>query len=152
MSQKKLERLAGAIIVVSVVLGLFFVYWSAQNRKLHGYHLSARFENIGMLQVGDPVQLGGVTVGHVQTVDIDPEDYYATLSLWIREDVRLPIETSVSVRTTSLAGGNYVKISPGEADRLLPPRSEIIKTDGVIDIAALLKEVLQLAVMGPEDK
>lgn len=152
MSQKKRERLTGAIIVLTIVLGLIFVYWSAQNRKLHGYRLSARFENIGMLQVGDPVQLGGVNVGHVQNVDIDPEDYYATVLLWIREDIRLPLETSVSVRTTSLAGGNYVKISPGEADRLLPPRSEIIKTDEVIDIAALLKEVLQLAVTGAEEK
>ena len=151
MSQEILERLIGSVIILVVMVAGMTVYWLDQNHKLDGYHLTAQFENIGMLKVGDPVQLGGIKIGHVASVDIDPENYFAKTLLWIQEDVRLWVTSSASIRKTSFAGGHYVKISPGEQNQLLPPRSEIIKTDSAIDITSLLKEVLKLAVMGPND-
>ncbi len=148
MSQKFLERGAGGIVLCLIMILLVTIYWVNQNNKLHGYHVTAYFGDIGMLQEGDSVELGGIEVGHVVSLGIDPVAYSAQTILWIQEDVRLPAETLFSIRTRSLAGGNYVKISPGNEARLLPPRSVITKTDSVIDMTALLKDVLRLAVSG----
>src|SRR6187402_1616165 len=48
-----------------------------------GYAVTARFENVGDIQAGAPVSMGGVKIGRVSNVMYDSTDYRAVVSLTI---------------------------------------------------------------------
>jgi phospholipid/cholesterol/gamma-HCH transport system substrate-binding protein len=117
MAQKNLELAVG--LFVALGLAAFFllaikVSDIASIGEDKGYRVTARFENIGGLKVRAPVTLGGVRIGRVVEVDLDPQSFDAvvTLSIDPRYD-RLPEDSSASILTSGLLGEQYVGLEPG---------------------------------------
>jgi phospholipid/cholesterol/gamma-HCH transport system substrate-binding protein len=62
----------GAIVFLSLKVGNLATFKSDE-----GYHLDARFDNIGGLKVRAPVKSAGVVVGRVEKIRLDPKTYEA---------------------------------------------------------------------------
>src|SRR5438552_3682673 len=96
--------LAVAAVAVAVLLA-----------QSSGYTVVARFENASQIVPGNEVQIGGVSVGSVDSVDL-ADDGEAELTLSLDSDVApLHQGTIAMVRVTSLASraGRYVSLVPG---------------------------------------
>lgn len=80
-----------------------------------GYNVSAEFINIGNLKVRAPIAIAGVKIGHVQSIHLNPDSFYADVTLHIENtDVKIPVQgTSVRILTEGLLGSNYLSIEPG---------------------------------------
>jgi phospholipid/cholesterol/gamma-HCH transport system substrate-binding protein len=114
-----------------------------------GYRITARFENIGGLKVRAPVTLGGVRIGRVIGIDLDPKSYeaVATLSIELRYD-RLPTDSGASILTSGLLGEQYVGLEPGGMDSHLKEGSVIKLTQSALVLEKLIGRVLTNTVAG----
>ncbi|MFM7373977.1 MAG: outer membrane lipid asymmetry maintenance protein MlaD, partial [Chthoniobacterales bacterium] len=77
------------------------------------YPLEARFANTGGLNKGSTVMLGGVTVGRVEGIRLDPSDFSAIVEMSVLKDVRLPSDTMASIKTSGLIGDKFIALAPG---------------------------------------
>ncbi len=153
MAQKNLELAVG--LFVALGLAAFFllaikVSDIASIGEDKGYRVTARFENIGGLKVRAPVTLGGVRIGRVVEVDLDPQSFDAvvTLSIDPRYD-RLPEDSSASILTSGLLGEQYVGLEPGGMGGYLKIGSVVKLTQSALVLEKLIGRMLTNAVDGP---
>ena len=78
------------------------------------YELTARFTNLGQLRPNAPVKIGGVTIGRVTRVDLDPVRFDSVVTLAVENRFNeIPVDTSAAILTGGLLGESYVGLSPG---------------------------------------
>ena len=132
------ELAAGAVVLV--VAGGFLTYAIANNGTSGGggYQLKAAFDHIDGLAVGSDVRMAGVKVGSVLGASIDPRSYLADVTLSLRDDIKLPTDSSAEVTSDGLLGGKYLALSPGGSERMLPPGGTITVTQGSVSLEQLL--------------
>jgi len=138
MSRKFPEVLTGLAVIVIAIVFLFYALGRAQALSGAGYPLSAQFSNIGGLTVGSDVKLGGVVVGRVTDEHLDPVTYAAVVKLQINKGIQLPSDTSATISSDGLLGGNYVGLSPGGSNTMLAPGQSFTVTQSAINIEDLL--------------
>jgi phospholipid/cholesterol/gamma-HCH transport system substrate-binding protein len=101
-----------------------------------GYTVQATFSNVAGLRVGTSVEIAGVDVGWVEGIRL--KNYQAIVAFRIKDGVQLPEDSIASIRTKGLIGEQFVRISPGGAERNLHPGDEIKETEPPVDIMELI--------------
>lgn len=106
-----------------------------------GYRVTAKFDNVGDLKTGSPVSMAGVRIGRVESVEFDPGDFRAVVTLRIepRYD-RIPEDSDASIQTQGLLGGKYVGIGPGGSDTFLADGGRIEFTQSAIVLESLVNK------------
>jgi phospholipid/cholesterol/gamma-HCH transport system substrate-binding protein len=139
MASERAEILAGAA-VLAVALG--FVVYAAQGAGLvaapESYPLTASFRSVEGITVGSDVRLAGVKVGTITDLTLNPETFFADASLSVRNDVLLPVDSTILVSSEGLLGGNFIELLPGGALENLEPGAEIEDTQGAVSLITLL--------------
>jgi phospholipid/cholesterol/gamma-HCH transport system substrate-binding protein len=142
MSRKIPEILTGLAVIAVAAVFLVYALGRAQALGGSGYQLKAQFSDIGGLAVGSNVKIGGVTIGHVVDETLDPQTFAAVVKLRIDNDIKLPTDSSATVSSEGLLGGNYVGISPGGAASNLQPGQSFAVTQSAINIENLLGQFI----------
>lgn len=101
-----------------------------------GYTVQATFSNVAGLRVGTSVEIAGVDIGWVEGISL--KNYQAVVAFRIKDGVQLPEDSIASIRTKGLIGEQFVRISPGGAERNLQPGDEIKETEPPVDIMELI--------------
>jgi phospholipid/cholesterol/gamma-HCH transport system substrate-binding protein len=146
MSRELLESLIGGSVLVIGLLFLIFAYTAGAVGDGSSYELLARFRTVGSLATGDDVRVSGITVGQVARKQVDPETFEVVLTLKIDGEIALPDDTRALITGESLAGNKYVQLVPGTSETMLAPGREIADTKDVVDVEALVGELIKLAV------
>lgn len=120
MVSKKIELMVGFFVALGIASVLFLalkVAGAGISGSGETYILNAKFENIGGLKVRSSVKVGGVIVGRVEKIHLDPEDYLpiATLAIDAQYD-NFPDTSSLSILTSGLLGEQYLGLEPGFID------------------------------------
>lgn len=132
-----------------VLLGfaaLFFLTTQLPNSGLSlggvtGYQLTAKFDNVGDLKTGSPVSMAGVTIGRVESVGFDPNEFRAVVTMRIETRFdQIPEDSDASIQTQGLLGGKYVGISPGGSETYLKDGSQIEFTQSAIVLESLVNK------------
>ncbi len=110
-----------------------FGFWGADS-----YQIKARFNSVSGLKAGNVVQIAGVTVGQVEDIDLNTDEFVAIVTMSIKQDVRLSDDSMAAVKTSGLIGDKYISISPGGSGFSLEPGDMIIDTQSPIDIEELV--------------
>jgi phospholipid/cholesterol/gamma-HCH transport system substrate-binding protein len=132
------------IVGIFVLLGLLALgYLAIKLGKMEviggsGYTVHAKFPTIGGLRTGSPVEIAGVEVGRVDRISL--ENFQAHIALRLNDDIKLPEDSIASVRTKGLIGEQYVRISPGGSEQMIPDRGEIVETEPPVDIMDLIAQ------------
>lgn len=106
-----------------------------------GYRLTAKFDNVGDLKTGSPVSMAGVTIGRVEAVDFDADDFRAVVALRIDPKFdRIPEDSDASIQTQGLLGGKYVGIGPGGSETYLKDGGQIEFTQSAIVLESLVNK------------
>jgi phospholipid/cholesterol/gamma-HCH transport system substrate-binding protein len=140
--QTRTEILVGIFVLVGIAcLG----YLAIRLGKLEllgnrGYVVYADFASVAGLKVGDPVEIAGVKVGRVESIDL--ADDRARLGLRVEDNVKLQEDVIASIRARGLIGDKFVLISPGAADRILAPGAKIRDTESPPDITDLIGKLI----------
>ena len=102
----------------------------------------ARFDEIGGLTTRSPVVIGGVKVGDVRAITLDP-DFSARVELSVESSLKLPKDTSAAILTAGVLGNQYVGLQPGAEDDMLKPGDSIEITEDAVILERLLGKVIQ---------
>ena len=93
----RLEFAVGAFLLLALA-SLLVLAFASTNRQFGGggdtYPLTARFSTLGQLRLQAPVRIGGVAVGRVAKIDLDPKRFDAVVTLDIDKRYALPADTS----------------------------------------------------------
>ncbi len=138
------ETITGAAVIGAA--GLFLVYAlgvGGMGRAAGGYELTARFGQAGGLAPGADVRLAGVKVGTVSEVTLDPQSFMAVTTISLRDDVKVPADSTAKITSDGLLGGSHLAIAPGGAMENLPPGSSFENTQGAVDLFGLIGQVMR---------
>lgn len=103
------------------------------------YRLVAAFDDVSGLKPGDLVKVRGATVGQVQSVAVVTGRARVTLS--VRHDVRLPIDSVAEVRWRDLIGERQLYLNPGQSGQTLSPGATVRHTKGTVDLGAVINSL-----------
>ena len=138
MQRNAIEPILGALVLVAAVAFLVFAYNKAGQRSFSGYPLTARFSSIDGLETGGDVRIGGVKVGQVTNISIDPESYLAMVKFSVDPQIKVPVDSVASITTEGLLGGKYVGLEPGVSDNMLKPGALITHTEASVSLENLI--------------
>jgi phospholipid/cholesterol/gamma-HCH transport system substrate-binding protein len=103
------------------------------------YKVVATFDDVSGLLPDDNVKVAGVVVGKVTEIKV--VDGRARVAMQIKNQYKLPSDSSASIRWRNLIGQRYVYLNPGRASTVLTSGNEITKTDSVIDLGELFNRL-----------
>jgi len=149
MTDHTTEVIVGAVVVAAAA---GFILYAAQFAGLDGarddaYVLTASFRSVEGVSVGTDVRLGGVKVGSVTGLELNPQTFRADTTFTIDGELRLPEDSAVAISSEGLLGGNFVEILPGGSPFDLEPGSAIVDTQSSVSLVQLLLRF----VTGSED-
>ena len=114
------ETVLSTLIILVAVAFLIFVYARTGTGHFGSYPLSLRLPTAAGLDVGKDVRVGGVKVGSVSRLSLDPVNYSAIVEISVRDDLSLPVDSTAAVSSTVL-GEVYLVIAPGHSARTAGP-------------------------------
>ena len=131
---------------IFLLLGIAALVWLAMRATDYGqeigkdtYTISARFTNIGDLRDRAPVKIGGVTVGMVESIVLDPVTFEAVVDMSVASRFNeIPSDTGASVLTSGVLGDRYIGLEPGGAPDMLQDGDELFITQS----AVILEQVI----------
>jgi phospholipid/cholesterol/gamma-HCH transport system substrate-binding protein len=122
------ETLIGAIVVAVALLFLAFAYMRTGSGSLSGYEVNARLSKADGLGIGTDVRISGIKVGSVSGLDLDPKNYLVTVHMNIRDDIKLPTDSSMLITSAGILGSSYLSITPGGDDTMIAAGGSIENT------------------------
>lgn len=135
---------------VFLLLGVAALLWLSTQATDYGsslgketYAISARFTNVAELKPRAPVKIGGVAVGVVDRVELDPVNFEAIVHM--RMDQRfaeIPFDTSATILTSGVLGDRYVGLEPGGSFEYLADGDELIITQSAVVLEQLISKYL----------
>jgi len=151
MKKQKIEKIAiEAKVGIFVLLGLIILFYlSFQLGGLGtelkgGYKLYSLFDSAIGLDPGADVDIAGVKVGKVDSINL--EGGKARVTMTIRKGVKVGQDASAMIRTHGLMGDKFVSLNPGTPGRAaLSPGGKIAKTISGVDLDKLMSDLGEVA-------
>ncbi len=149
MTTRKLEIFVGAFVVIAIA-ALMLLALKVANTGVTGsdqsYKLYAKFDNIGGLKPRSPVKVGGVVVGRVASIQLDPTQFQPVVTLEISSNYsNFPETSSLAILTSGLLGEQYIGLQPGFVDEnveILADGDHIEDTKSAIVLEELIGQFL----------
>lgn len=138
MANNAIETVMGAVVLVVAGGFLYFAYDNSNVKRIDGYSVRADFANINGINVGSGVLIGGIKVGVVEKLELDPKSFNAVAVMRVKNDVALPKDTSASVQSAGLLGDKFIGLQPGGDERNLSDGDTIHFTESSVSIEELI--------------
>lgn len=114
----RLELKVGIFVFLGLIIFMIFVLsiggfktWSL------GYRIKFIFNFVNGVKIGAPVRFAGVDVGQVKQIkfisNLD-EGTKVQIIGWVKNEVKVPVDSLVWINTLGLLGEKYVEIIPGK--------------------------------------
>ncbi len=139
----RLEFAVGAFLLLALASLLVLAIASTNGKFGFGggdtYPLKARFSTIGQLRPSAPIKIGGVVVGTVADIQLDPVKYDSIVTLAIDNRYKdMPADTAAGIFTAGLLGESFISLQPGGDVETLKAGDEIVLTQSAVDLMQLV--------------
>ena len=150
--QRYIDISVGAFMLMGMLALLVMVMMVSGVTDLmstKGYQVTANFTDIGGLKIRAPVTVAGVRIGEVTSIELQPSQLNAKVTMTLKQDKPIPYEdSSARILTEGLLGSNYISIVPGFDDEenkghpYLRAGDVIAKTQEAIILENLIGQLL----------
>ena len=135
---------------IFLLMGIAALLWLATSATDYGmqvgkdtYTVTARFSNVADLKDSAPVKIGGVTVGLVEKITLDPVEFDAVVELRIdKRYSEIPNDSGASILTSGVLGDRYIGLDPGGSFEVLEDGDEIFLTQPAVVLETLISKYL----------
>ena len=140
MKKYSMETAVGIFIVAGLIC-VGYMTVKLGNVELFGdttYPLYARFTSVAGLRVGSSVEVYGIQVGTVTSLNIDHDKQMGVVGMKVNKGTIIYDDASATIKTAGLIGDKYVKVDPGGSGEVLKTGSFIAQTSVPADIEDLI--------------
>lgn len=140
MAYRTWEVLLGAVVLLAAVVFVVFALRTtgAALTQSPGYELTATFRSAEGVRNGTEVRLGGVKIGTVTGLALDPQTFRAEITVRIDDAILLPADSTIQVASEGLLGGTFIEILPGGDFENLQPGDTFMDTQSAVSLIQLL--------------
>ncbi len=131
------------VIVAIIFIVLSMKIGELSLSKKSTYSITLVFPSVEGLKVKAPIELAGVQVGSVASIDLN-KDYSAVVTVNINEDIRLPIDSTASISTKGILGDKIITITPGISANTITSGGNLPRTRVPPSVDHLLMQVGEL--------
>jgi len=139
MASNAAETMIGAA-VLAIAAG--FLVYAANTADVgsdgSGYELVAKFRKAEGIDVGGDVRIAGIKIGSISGMTLNADTYFATITLNVDDDVKVPEDSLAKITSASLLGDSFIAIDPGASDLMLEPGEELGFTQSSISVGDLI--------------
>ena len=134
------------VVGIFVVIGLFLIgYMTVKLGNVgflgeNNYRLTARFNTVTGLRVGNPINMLGLEIGRVAKFTMDQENQQAIVLLEINKGIEIYDDAIASIKTEGLIGDKFISIDAGGGGDLLKDGDSITETESPTDIMELVSK------------
>lgn len=137
-----------AVLCVAVFKWQHRVWKDAEDTD---YTIFATFNRTDGLSVGDKVRMAGVDVGRVEHAVLD-ENFRATLTIKIKQGIRIPDDSSASIVSAGIMGSKYIEIEPGGSEEFIADGGDFLYTQDAIVLEELVDRIISLGKAKRQNK
>jgi phospholipid/cholesterol/gamma-HCH transport system substrate-binding protein len=142
MKRANLELGVGIFVLVGLAcLAYLAIHLGKMEVLGGGYQVVAEFDNISGLKPGASVEVAGVEVGRVESIQITHGDR-AKLVFRMNTGLQVKDDAIASIRTKGIIGDKFVKLSPGSSDKVIPPGGRIRDTESAVEWEELISKYI----------
>ncbi|WP_329522066.1 MCE family protein [Spirillospora sp. NBC_01491] len=126
-------------LVFVVVTGLltFFIGQQILGTSFRSrYPLTATFDDVTGLLEGDVVKIAGTPVGQVKGIEV--KQGKAVVDMAVDREVRIPDDSTASIRWRNVMGQRVVYLEPGQSTRKMSAGARVPHTRSVVDLGAVV--------------
>jgi len=116
------------ILVLIGVLVLFYMSFKVEKFGFFrddGYELSVILDNASGLDLRTPVFVAGVQVGNINKISL--AGYKAKVRILVKKSVKVPVDSTIAIKSQSLLGDKYIEIIPGVESKYFGEGDKITK-------------------------
>ncbi|MDT8880375.1 outer membrane lipid asymmetry maintenance protein MlaD [Halomonas saccharevitans] len=146
MKRSKTMELGVGLFMLAGILGLVFLGLRVSGLSLsvpsETFQLEANFANIGGLKPRARVTMAGVTVGRVESIELDTDWYDARVVMELDGELegQLPEDSTAAILTAGLLGEQYVGLSVGGAPETLGDGDTLRDTQSALVLEELIQQ------------
>lgn len=120
MRKPGLEVRVGAVVLIATVVAIVGTMWFQKFQLIEKrYAFQVKFDEVGGLVVGDPIFINGVECGRVNSISLQPRGVVVEMA--VRDGVRVPRDSRISLNSIGLMGERFVAIRQGVSDAVVAP-------------------------------
>jgi phospholipid/cholesterol/gamma-HCH transport system substrate-binding protein len=142
MVQRTTEIVVGFFVIVGLAALLFLalqVSGLSPKSASSTYTIYANFNDVGGLTPRGKVSMAGVTVGSIESINLDKNTFQAKVTMAIRSDVdTIPADSAAVIRTSGLLGEQYIDISIGGDMESLGEGDTFYSTQSAMNLERLI--------------
>lgn len=145
----RLELKVGIFVFIGLVILVTFVLLIGDFKTwTSGYNVNFTFNFVNGVKVGAPIRFSGVDAGEVKDIEFVfvPQENKMKVKIigWVREEAKIPVDSTVWVNTLGLLGEKYIEVMPGEDRKnYLSAGGNLIGNDPIAmhEVAQLVKNI-----------
>lgn len=145
MQRGIIETILG-IIVLATALFFGVTIWQSSFNAAHqyDYHIKVDFDRIDGLATGADVKIGGVKIGYVHDIAIDPEFYNVILDLRLDKALKIPNDSRAAIAADGLLSDKFVALNIGSAKEYVAHQGRLEQSEAVVSFEELIARALFL--------
>jgi phospholipid/cholesterol/gamma-HCH transport system substrate-binding protein len=148
----------GLFVLAGLLFSALVIFLIGDERRLfeRSVDFTAKFSDVQGLKAGAPVRMGGVDIGHVDSVAYGDREgdttIYVKLKIVKSEASRIKTDSVAKVAAKGLLGDKMIEITKGKKAEAIPPGKDVPseepkdmlgKVEGIADSASATMEGLQ---------
>ena len=145
MQRGIIETILGAVVLTIAFVFGFYIW---QSKEGHGqnydYHINVSFERIDGLTNGADVKIGGVKIGYVHDITVDPEFFDVNLHMRLDSQYRIPADSSASITSDGLLSDKFIALKIGNSKDMIANQGTLDNSETVVAFEELIARALFL--------
>lgn len=156
MSKTKIEFSVGLLVCLGLAAFVFMAFrvsgLAGATSSKQQFTVFAYFDNVSGLVEGAKVTFAGVTIGRVQSINIEPKSSKAKVLLALNEQANfISSDATAVVQTAGILGEKYIGLTQGAESDVLHAGSEIFDTQSSLILEDLIGKLV-MAFIKKDDK
>ncbi len=138
--KNSLETKLGVFVALTILAAVLIIETLGSAEFFsRGKHVSALFDTVQDLKVGDRVKMAGVEIGRVERIALADEKVSVTLKL--KPEAAVKTDSKASVKFSGLMGQNFVSISFGAPGSPKAEEGAVLETAEQPDLSAIMAKL-----------
>ena len=138
--KNSLETKLGFFVAITVCAAVLIIETlGSADLFSRGKHVSALFDTVQDLKVGDRVKMAGVELGRVDDIEIADEKVSVTMKLKLNANVKT--DSKAIIKFTGLMGQNFVNVTFGQPGSPKADDGAVLETVEQPDLSAIMDKL-----------